>query len=119
MKNKTISVRVHVTIEDIENMLYSAAQGCDYWCSNSGELGYEHNVKQVTEEGLDWIAVDAEREKGEQTHFFLNMTRIKRGLTILAKKYPHHFKDIIDENTDMITADCLVQCALFGDIIYG
>lgn len=119
MKYKTISVRVHVPIKDIENILYSAAQGCNYWCSNSDELGYEHNVKKITEEEKDYILFDAEADEGTQKKFFLNMKRIKRALTVIAKKYPHHFNDIIDDNADMITADVLVQCALFGDIIYG
>ena len=108
---------MHITIEDIENLLYSAAEGCNYWCSNSSELGYEHNVKKITEEEKDYILFDAENEKQEK--FFLNMKRIKRGLTVMAKKYPHHFADIVNENTDMTTADVLVQCALFGDTLYS
>lgn len=31
MKNKTVSVRVHISLDDIESLLYSARQGTTYW----------------------------------------------------------------------------------------
>jgi hypothetical protein len=36
----------------------------------------------------------------------------------LATKYPRHFADLVNENTDAITADVLLQCCLFGELIY-
>jgi hypothetical protein len=51
--------------------------------------------------------------------FRLDLNAIQRGLGILASKYPHHFADIIAGNADADTGDALVQCCLFGDIIYG
>ncbi len=53
-----------------------------------------------------------------QTHE-LSLDKLKAGLQVLAEKYPHHFKDIIQESGDATTGDVLVQCALFGDIVYG
>lgn len=49
----------------------------------------------------------------------LSLDKLKSGLQVLAEKYPHHFKDIITEDGDATTGDVLVQCALFGDIVYG
>lgn len=49
----------------------------------------------------------------------LTLDKLKAGLQILADKYPHHFKDVIDETGDATTGDVLVQCALFGEIVYG
>lgn len=48
----------------------------------------------------------------------LTLDKLKAGLQVLAEKYPHHFKDIIDETGDATTGDVLVQCALFGEIVY-
>jgi hypothetical protein len=50
--------------------------------------------------------------------FRLDLKSIGRGLEVLATKYPRHFADLINENTDAITADVLLQCCLFGELIY-
>jgi hypothetical protein len=44
---------------------------------------------------------------------------VRAGLQVLATKYPHHFADIVVDNSDCTTGDVLVQCALFGEIVYG
>lgn len=49
----------------------------------------------------------------------LSLDKLKTGLQILADKYPFHFSDILQEEGDATTGDVLVQCALFGDIVYG
>lgn len=49
----------------------------------------------------------------------LSIDKLKRGLLVLREKYPRHFADIITESGDAETGDALVQCALFGDIVYG
>lgn len=50
--------------------------------------------------------------------FRLDLTSIRRGLDDLATKYPRHFADLVNENTDAITANVLLQCCLFGELIY-
>jgi hypothetical protein len=52
------------------------------------------------------------------TVFRLDLKSIRRGLEDLATKYPRHFADLVNENTDAITADVLLQCCLFGELIY-
>jgi hypothetical protein len=115
---KTISVRVHISLEDIENLLYSAGQGIKYW--GYSELEYESCVKRILD-GKDVVIEDQEGsdEKGNAKTCILNLKKVKRGITILAKKYFHHLNDIKNGNTDMYTGDALLQCALFGDIIYS
>jgi hypothetical protein len=49
----------------------------------------------------------------------LDADALRRGLAVLAEKYPHHLADIIAENDDIWTADALFQCALLGDLVYG
>jgi len=49
----------------------------------------------------------------------LSIAKLIKGLAVLRDKYPHHFCDIIKEDGDATTGDVLVQCALFGDIVYG
>ena len=56
--------------------------------------------------------------EAEKAHI-LNLQKIKRGLTAMAKKEPKHFADFISEDYDQITGDVFLQCCLFSKVIYG
>jgi hypothetical protein len=49
----------------------------------------------------------------------LNLKAIKRGLTVMASKYPHHWGNFMRENDDAETGDVFLQCCLFGELVYG
>lgn len=51
--------------------------------------------------------------------YTLTREKLLNGFDVMARKYPHHFQNIVNENDDAETADVLLQCALFGEIIYG
>ena len=51
--------------------------------------------------------------------FELRLDVIARGLNVLANRYPRHFADLVNENGDLTTADVLLQCCVFGELIYG
>jgi hypothetical protein len=51
--------------------------------------------------------------------YALSIEKLLAGLAVLRDKYPHHFCDIIKQEGDATTGDVLVQCALFGDIVYS
>jgi hypothetical protein len=38
---------------------------------------------------------------------------------VVAKYYPRHFADLVNENGDAITANVLLQSCLFGEVIFG
>lgn len=116
MEKLTVSVRMHIKLEDIENLLYSTVTGSRYWCGNIGELGYERNVKQVLGGEKDYILFDDEED---HVSHFLNLKKIKKGLAVMAKKETSHFADFIQENADENTADVFLQCCLFGKVIYS
>ena len=48
----------------------------------------------------------------------LRLDVIARGLDVLASRYPRHFADLVNENGDSITADVLLQCCFFGELLY-
>ena len=50
--------------------------------------------------------------------FELRLDVIARGLDVLATRYPRHFADLVNENGDSITADALLQCCFFGELLY-
>jgi hypothetical protein len=49
----------------------------------------------------------------------LDREAIQKGLAILAAKYAWHLGNIMSGNDDAETGDALLQCSLFGEIIYG
>ena len=52
--------------------------------------------------------------------YTLDLEALKRGVKLMSEKYTRHFADMMSEsNADATTGDVLVQCALFGEIVYG
>ncbi len=116
----TISVRKHFSVEDIENLMYSMPQGSSYWCEGVEALGYESTVKGILENGKSLkLSINNERTGELESEHELTLGKIKKGLTLMAKKFPKHFASIVSDDTDCETADVLLQCAILGDIIYG
>jgi hypothetical protein len=49
----------------------------------------------------------------------LNLKSIRRGLSVMAEKYPQHFAAWREENDDAETGDVFLQCCLFNEVVYG
>ncbi len=76
----------------------------------------ENTVDDIVDRGIELELQDFE---DATARYSLTFAKIKKGLTIMASKYPRHFKSILEDNTDAETADVLLQCALLGEIVYG
>ncbi len=131
MKKQTISARVHIPLEAIESLLYSARKGTSYWVtedpnpdsfrenrevSGIGLLEYENEVKDFIDGDLIVYVFDGE---DNDKKYELDIKKIKKGLSVLAREAPNQFAAILNGDEDMYTADALVQCSLFGKIIYA
>lgn len=57
-------------------------------------------------------------EDDEETHV-LTLDDIKNGFVIVMAKYPGMFNAIVEETGDLYDADAVIQCAIFGEIVYG
>lgn len=55
----------------------------------------------------------------QQTNTIIGEAEIISGLNAMANKCPKHFADLVSENDDAITHDVMIQCIVFGEIIYG
>lgn len=74
------------------------------WCQRGGKLVlFEHDAH--------------DREHGAR--YVLDATAIARGLAVICEQYPHHSDGILDGTGDAITGDVLIQCAVFGRLVYG
>lgn len=79
--------------------------------------GYLHTIEIPFQDGGALIFSDMEGD--ETKRYTLDYPAIVRGLEIMAEKYPRHWADFVGENDDATTGDVFLQCALFGDVIYG
>jgi len=99
----------------IVNALDSADIG--YWarvpkgCGDHGELLKGNQTATVEEFDESTGATTA-------THT-LTAEKVRAGVAVMAAKYPHHMKNLLEDNSDAETGDVLVQCSLLGDIVYG
>lgn len=101
------------------NMLISAFEGgINYWCADLETAdGFDHITasKAFAMQVLDKIRLyDQESEKWVE----LTQEKMRRGLRLMARNSPKHFDNMFDD-PDAVTADVLVQYAVFGKVVYG
>jgi hypothetical protein len=65
------------------------------------------------------VLVCDDDDNDPQKKYVLNEESILKGIRTLAQKCPDHYKNLIEDNHDVLTADALVQCALLGEVVYG
>jgi hypothetical protein len=113
--NVKTQIKVDLLAEIIVNAMDAADIG--YWASVP--KGADHYAVLAGKES----AIVKEREGPHDGHgngrHELTGAKIRQGLQVMAEKYPHHFSNVVENNADAETGDVLIQCALFGDIIYG
>ncbi len=131
----SIAVTQEVPEEKVQNLLTNGFDhGIAYWAMVQEDSGVDENPEAEWRSDLPlnggWVILEDSTgegfpEEGEGNPFeveggvILNRESVERGLQVLASKYPRHFGDMMSENDDAYTADALIQCAVFGDIIFG
>jgi hypothetical protein len=127
------TVTHELTAEQISDALCSAIEGgSNYWYSidraiEPSEWQFDSEPQR---DGQHWLhdyplnpggalLMSDTTEDNEHGTMRLDSESIQRGLTVLAEKYSWHMQDILQENADADTGDALLQCCLFGEIIYG
>lgn len=132
---KNVNVSVLVSMDTLADTLCSGMEGgINYWAkivnyiepsdlnlkayfSNSwtGRV-YKHIHYPLLPGGVVLIK-DVEDEDSKT--YRLDFPAIERGLELMANNWSWHFGDMIGEKGDATTGDVLIQCALFGTIVYG
>jgi len=127
-----MQINLEVSPENIANLLCSAFEGgVGYWCRIMHDVEPEEAVENNLLKDFPYYcsyplqggAVVCRRDDDEETDekytpLTLNGEAIKRGLEILASKYPQHFADFMKDNYDASTGDAFVQCCLLGGCEY-
>jgi hypothetical protein len=133
MKDTALTIQrpVQITHNQIAGILCVAVEGgIGYWANvevaytpTDAEMtdsdtygywtGYAHYM--VSHPDFKLTITDFENEES----YTVTLETLKKGLKVMAKEAPRHFDDFINENSDAITGDVFLQCAVFGDVIYG
>ena len=128
----TVVVTMTKTYEsnDLENILSGALTGCSYWCSDldfessdyaeaktrlkvkgKKDLCYEEVLVEMLENGKSiWFCDNEEDEQYE-----LTLEKLLNGIALNCERRP---KDCDIDDGDDITMDCIIQYALFEDVIF-
>ena len=116
-----------VTDERVTDLITSALEGgSNYWymidISQSTLVNDAHYLVEQPMRGGNLCVGLKNEEDGPVnglTQWNLNRESCKQGLEIMSRTYPRHFADWLNKNDDAITGDVFLQCALFGEIIFG
>lgn len=92
--------------------------GSNYWYMIESET-HGDDLGTLFKEGLEISNANLGIEADEFRSGFLTKETLLKGAKIMEAKYPRHFYDAINENGDAATGDVYLQCALFGEVIYG
>lgn len=102
--DETHQLIIEVPDRVLEGLFYSAYSAIRYWaqCQDDGS----------------WV--ERKPDEGQPApHFRINRGRVLHGLAVAARIAPRHFADAIADRGDTVTADVIVQCAVFGEVKYG
>lgn len=116
MKEYTIEVEFKVSQQDVDNILDSAINWCSYWCdemvvSKKPDEKIEFQSEIITRGGELTFKIDEEYENGGGTKFVLTLDKFLKGI----KDYGEFDFDGFDGPM----SDCVLQHALFGEVVYG
>jgi hypothetical protein len=136
-----VTIKKEVSLEILFNLLTSAFEGgSNYWIERAEKTKrpkpediytednglspnvYLQNIPLSKGGEVTVFDCEAEDEQGNQASYKLNLATLKKGIQVMAEKYPKHFADAMDlENGcgDADTGDCFLQCCCFGEVIYG
>ena len=125
--------------KEIEDMLVGAFEGgSNYWIREIDFIKpkdsdlYQHSFKLHGEEKVVYKHVQYPMSVGGAVKIIireddgtageiviLDIGAIKKGIAVMAEKYPRHYGDMLGDNHDADTADVFLQCCVFGEIVFG
>jgi hypothetical protein len=140
----TVSVPLRLTRARISDVLCCAFEGgSNYWYRIVEEKEPErfefYSMPDLIDEGrgekrprvfphLDYplnpggsllIRTLEDDEIGGKMEWVLDLDAVEKGLALMAERHPGHFADILSEDDDAETGDVLLQCCLFGELVFG
>lgn len=123
----TVEIPLQIKETDIENIIVCSFEGgSNYWLGLSNDCADwddkpkgEPNSMWATKlilEGKTVRFYDVEEEEEDTTEWYLTLPRLLEGIKLNALKRPWASDK---DNWDAGDADCIVQYAMFGEVVYG
>ena len=119
-----VDFSVKVTNQDIDDIVATALEGgINYWCCKAevvGEYLGDYASEQIARGGSLKL-YDAEDDQV----YDLNLDKLLKGIKLAIEsqyfdEYDWYAANELDCcSIDAMVADCIIQCALFDDVIYG
>jgi hypothetical protein len=123
-----IQVTIPVSTQTIVDTFNTAIEvGSGYWLSEI-DWGHIGKIAENRQERYEYLgnAIEDDDDQwklhltdDEGKRHIMNQDKLWLGMHLMARDYPRHFDDMINDNGDAITADIFLQCVLLGDIVYG
>ncbi len=111
-----VTQTIEVPEDGVRDLLTTAFEGgSNYWCSVKDGYSYKKVERLLAYPGEQLIVV--ENETGEEKA--LDYAAVKRGLDLLATKYPKRFFEFVNEEADAEVADTFLQLCVLGEVVYG
>jgi hypothetical protein len=128
-----LTVQIEVDEQRLGDLLCCGMEGgINYWAAVAGyvkpaaltfrtdpEHVYRHIDYPMNKGGAVIIQVEDEYAVDGKTRFKLTRAKLLKGLVAMQRECPNQFSNWLRENDDAATGDCLIQCALFGKLIFG
>lgn len=137
-----MNITIEIPTQRISDLLISALEGgSNHWYlieeyreparftfENDGgerfkkENKHWHQDYPLNRGGYMKISNQLAIQNGDDTELkskVVDLSSLKIGLEIMAKKYPDYFGTFLREDDDAETADVFLQCTVFGKVIYG
>lgn len=113
-----VDVKLTIARKRLSDLLCSAVEGgTGYWASVD-------NIERTP--ALDYVSVrftetEASSSNGKRKRRTIDLAKLADGIARCgaSDKYAHHFAAFMKDDDDAITADVMIQFAMFGDVIYG
>lgn len=121
----TVKVTMDFTLDDIENWIVTAFEGgIGYWSrivflKGTPRDKYHKRIASILVDGSNNSAkmfgiIDTEGCK----RYWVTRGKFLEGLQTMSAKYCRHWANLLTDY-DAETADVLIQCVIFGEIVYG
>lgn len=120
MTDFAITTTFDITQQQVADLVVTAFEGgSNYWLGDIKPFyAKTADYAEADRYGEDMVTRVFTPSEDDEEYTF-DREAINRGLQIMADQYPTHFNDLREDNFDADTADVFLQCALFGEIVYG
>lgn len=115
-----------LTQQEIDDLLVTAFEGgITYWCRNIKVNKWPEGARYASDVpsrgGVLTIAIDEVDDLGDVVEYQLTLDDVIRGIKMFCESRMLHPETLFGDfgDYDAIDADCIVQFAVFGEIVYG